>query len=409
MKKVCMRKLGLVLLVLLTMTWSLGCDLDSQVQRIVNDVRRDFDLPALAAGVINNDTYQGTAVAGITNVDNPRLVDIDDHFMIGSCTKSMTATVLAMLVKEELLTWDTVVWDIFPQYAGVENEVLDQAGDPKTAQDVFGDITVEQLLTHTAKFKHSPGLATAEAILDYEGAGATPTERRSYAMALLLKEAPQTGCTDDTYCYSNIGYIFAGVIAEEVAQTSYEDLLQQYVFEPAGMTTAGFGFPPGDEIPGADMYNYTQPWGHVGSNVIDINDIGYFAAWKDPVSRPAGGVKCTIGDFLKYVNWHLQGLLGNNALPKDFFEDIHSPIVEVLGDPDFGDGYYGLGWRLIEHPDPDVAAEVGPMYAHGGNVSGFNALMVFSPLKETAIVAITNKNNSFDALMMVAERINQLQ
>jgi CubicO group peptidase (beta-lactamase class C family) len=42
-------------------------------------------------------------------------VTTNDVFHIGSCTKSMTATLTAMLIEEGKLRWDTTIADVFPE------------------------------------------------------------------------------------------------------------------------------------------------------------------------------------------------------------------------------------------------------------------------------------------------------
>jgi len=58
--------------------------------------------------------------------------------------------------------------------------------------------------------------------------------------------------------YSNFGYMIAACMAEQVTGLSWESLMKQRLFDPLGMTSAGFGEP--------DAHTSTdQPWGHSGS------------------------------------------------------------------------------------------------------------------------------------------------
>jgi CubicO group peptidase (beta-lactamase class C family) len=42
------------------------------------------------------------------------MVTLDDRWHLGSCTKSMTASLAAMLIEDGLLRWDTTVGEILP-------------------------------------------------------------------------------------------------------------------------------------------------------------------------------------------------------------------------------------------------------------------------------------------------------
>jgi CubicO group peptidase (beta-lactamase class C family) len=43
------------------------------------------------------------------------------------------------------------------------------------------------------------------------------------------------------YEYSNVGYVLAGAIAERITGQAWEELIAKTIFQPLGMTSAGFG------------------------------------------------------------------------------------------------------------------------------------------------------------------------
>lgn len=49
--------------------------------------------------------------------------------------------------------------------------------------------------------------------------------------------------TVGTYEYSNLGYMVAGAMAEKLTGKSWENLMRVKLFNPLGMTSAGFGAP----------------------------------------------------------------------------------------------------------------------------------------------------------------------
>lgn len=63
--------------------------------------------------------------------------------------------------------------------------------------------------------------------------------------------------TEGEYCYSNVGYMVAGALAEYVTNTPYETLLQDKIFTLLNMGTAEFGWPDPEHI----CYP-NEPWGH---------------------------------------------------------------------------------------------------------------------------------------------------
>lgn len=75
----------------------------------------------------------------------------DTAFLLGSVSKPFTAVLIGQLVKEGVLAWDEPVW---PYLA----DLVD------AAPDGFEEVTVEQLLTHTAGLRMSVGVAGAVTI-----------------------------------------------------------------------------------------------------------------------------------------------------------------------------------------------------------------------------------------------------
>ena len=80
-------------------------------------------------------------------------------------------------------------------------------------------------------------------------------ERRYNILRDNLANAP-AGAVGD-FLYSNLSYALAGAMAERLTGKSWETLMQERLFVPLGITTAGYG-PPG--TPG----QVDQPWGAQG-------------------------------------------------------------------------------------------------------------------------------------------------
>ena len=69
-------------------------------------IREQHHLPAMAAAAVDDGVIVGIGAAGHRKVKSPELVTIDDQWNLCSCTKSMTASVAAMLVEDGYLQWD---------------------------------------------------------------------------------------------------------------------------------------------------------------------------------------------------------------------------------------------------------------------------------------------------------------
>src|SRR5436190_20806774 len=82
---------------------------------ILEPIRKKHDLPALAVVVVKDGKICHRAAVGVRKYGDPTPVTIDDQFHIGSCTKSMTATLTAMFIEEGKLSWDSSIDELFPE------------------------------------------------------------------------------------------------------------------------------------------------------------------------------------------------------------------------------------------------------------------------------------------------------
>ncbi len=79
-------------------------------------LRKQYNLPALAVVVVKDGKICDRAAVGLRKEGDPTPVTIDDQFHIGSCTKSMTATLAAMLIEDGKLRWNTTIAEVFPEW-----------------------------------------------------------------------------------------------------------------------------------------------------------------------------------------------------------------------------------------------------------------------------------------------------
>ncbi len=88
-------------------------------------------------GVWADDDREAYACHGVTSVDNPLPVDADTLFVLGSVTKTFTATTLMRLVAEGRVELDAPVRRYVPELKLPEEQAA-------------AEVTVLNLLNHTA-------------------------------------------------------------------------------------------------------------------------------------------------------------------------------------------------------------------------------------------------------------------
>ena len=79
----------------------------------LEEIRQESALPGMAAVAFRWNTMLGIGVSGVRKSGEEVPLTTADKFHLGSITKSMTATLAAMLVERGSLKWETRVGDVW--------------------------------------------------------------------------------------------------------------------------------------------------------------------------------------------------------------------------------------------------------------------------------------------------------
>ncbi len=274
------------------------------------------------------------------------------RFGLASFTKMFTAVVVATLVRDGRLTFETRIVDILPAHLR-----------PST---LAAPVTVHHLLCHTS------GIADyaeedEDSIGYLEDYGSLWLERPSYRIERpadflpLFADLPAYRPPGQLFQYSNAGYIVLGIVIEHITGASYPEVVQERVFEPAGMTASGF-FRLDEAVPNiaTGYLAPTSPGLPRRTNVYSIPVVG----------GSDGGAMSTTGDLDRFLHAYADGTLLDE-------------LTEVMLRPhaDASDGYFeGYGVHL--HPDG--------RFGHGGGDPGVIVTGYRWPDEDLNIVVLGN-------------------
>lgn len=316
--------------------------------QILETIRKKHDLPALAVTVVKEGKICDRAAVGVRKYGDPTPVTINDQFHIGSCTKSMTATLAAMLIEEGKLRWDSTIAEVLPELKGKMDKQ-------------YETVTVEQLMEHRGGVPGQPPPAAWSKAWQQIG---TPTEQRREFIAAVLSKPPEAA-PDTKFIYSNQGYAIVGVMLEKITGKPWEKLITERLFQPLKMKSAGFG------VPGA-IGKVDQPWGHVRQG----GEIKPVQSDNPPAIGPAGTVHCSLEDMARYTMIHLGHGQGDAFLKPESFRRLHAP-------PDGAD--YACGWGVVKR-----GWAGGKALSHAGSNTMWYLVMWLAPEKNFSVVAATN-------------------
>ena len=266
----------------------------------------------------------------------------------------MTATVIAMLVEDGALSWSTSPGDAFPELSDSINAK-------------WRRVTVTQLVTHTSGAPHD---------LHFDGlwdrlwfSNDPPPAQRMVLVRGVLSRAPDAA-PGTKYIYSNAGYAIVGAMAERVSGVPWEELIRERLFDPLGMTSAGFGAPGTPD-------RVDQPRGHKenGDSVEPGRD-----ADNPPAIAPAGTVHCTLEDWAKFIQLHLDAAMGApRMLSAESFHTLQTPANNLRPE-------YAMGWGIASR---EWAG--GKVLTHNGTNTMWFCAVWIAPLKGFAVMAACNQ------------------
>src|SRR5262245_20835184 len=81
------------------------------LELLITEVMEEWKIPGLAVAVVQNGAVALVRAHGLRDVEAGLKVTTDTQFLIGSVTKSFTATGLALLMDERRLDWKKPVRD----------------------------------------------------------------------------------------------------------------------------------------------------------------------------------------------------------------------------------------------------------------------------------------------------------
>ena len=259
---------------------------------LAEGIRTRFGIPALAYLIVTADGVVQTAEVGNYKAGEQLPVSSGSHWQLGSITKTFTATLVAKLISERKLSWDTTLGELFKPWV------------PEMANGVAG-ITIRQMITHYSGM--GGDVVPWQGVPDTNQPGLTMHQRRERFIRLAV-QAPLLFMPGTRYNYSNQAYNALGYIAECVTGRRYEELITKSLLEPMGIEAPVFGEP-------ALHSPNTEPWPHSRTEnmfrpvpPVPENDYGYH------MCNPAGGVSLTLRDMARWMRQILLAEQGRGPL-----------------------------------------------------------------------------------------------
>jgi len=263
----------------------------------------------------------------------------DQLFEIGSVTKTMTSSLIAKLIVDKKIKLDSEIPDKYQK-----------DGQPR--------ITYGQLVSHSSGIMG--GIFSDFKIKN----PLTPFEGLSRKLFLeLYDKMPLSSEPNTKFEYSNIAYGLLGVLIEEHFGVSFDEAVKQHILAPLGMYNSHFKVP--------DILNSKFPEGYLVDSSEKKISVPHWNLYDTAIS-PAGGLRSTISDMIKYT----QANLDKTSELINILTATHQKLFYLDKN-----AWIGMSW--IVEPDKDLIW-------HNGLTYGYNSIVALSRNKDLAIVALSN-------------------
>ncbi len=334
------------------------------IESEIHKAMATFQVPGVAVAIVKDNKVIMSKGFGIIEQGKPDKVTANTLFGVASNTKAMTAALLAGLIDEGKLSWQTKVIDIIPEF---------QMPDAYVTRE----FTITDLLAHNAGL----GLGAGDLMIWPH------TSLTTQDIIKGLKHLPQVSSFRSEFAYDNLMYIIAGEVIARVTGQPWKTVIKERIFTPLGMTNTRSAYSL------IEKSNKNVARAHVPLegklNVVGGNFLEKFAA--------AGSVASSVNDMSYWLKAQLnRGLYGKD---KRLFSTHQSrvmwqaktvlPVSENAMQQDKTHfSAYGLGWFLKDYHGVKLVH-------HSGGILGMVSKVVLVPEENLGMVILTNQQSGY--------------
>lgn len=326
--------------------------------KYIEQVMKDWNSPGIAVGIVIKNELVYSKGFGYRDLENKLPVTSKTLFPIASNTKLFTSVAMGMLVEEGKLAWDKPISSYIPQIK-FYNQELDNT------------VTLRDMLAHRT------GISRHDAIW-YK----SDFSRKELFDRLIYLEPAQP--IRQSSLYNNLMYAAAGYCLELITGRTWEDFVQENIFNPLNMNSTLFTI---EDMEKQDDFAYPYYEERETDKLIKRP---YYREFKGV--GPCGAIISNIENMSKWVITLMnQGnYKGKNVIPSDILKETLQPAIaypntalETKGYDEILNSVYGMGRRF--------AAYKGHYFTrHGGSIGGFYSQVSMMPYDSIGVLVFVN-------------------
>ena len=286
----------------------------------IKEGMKETHVPGVVVAIILDNQVVYMKGFGVRKVGENVLVDPQTVFQVASVSKPITTTVIAALVAEQVVEWDSCVNTLDPSF---------QLQDPW----ITSQVTLKDFLSHRGGLPDHAGDLLEDVGFDQS------------SILYKLRFAPLTQFRAQ-YAYTNFGFTEAALAAAKAAHLSWDELVYQKLIAPLGLTSTSTRY--ADFIKRANRADLHVIRGNVAKSLYKRNP---------DAQSPAGGISTNMQDFTKWMTLQIaEGeYQGTQMISQEAVKQTHLPAI-TRGENQF----YGLGWNVsYNHRGNPVVSHLG--------------------------------------------------
>lgn len=323
-----------------------------KLEALIHKTLQQKKIPGMAVAVVSHGKIIFMKGFGVRTIGEKAPVDTLTVFQLGSVSKAITSTLVAILNRDQIVTLTHPV-------------------------ETLPETTVHHILSHTTGVP-SPGF---NALIER---GGSPSEARKK-----LQETDRQHQPGENFAYHNVAYSLIASIIEHQTGNLFEDVLQEKLLQPLHMEHTSSTWDSFiNQKNRVSVHAFRKLKGKRGK----VNHEGVFKVpyRKDYTNfTAAGGFSSNIHDMALFLA-AVMGARPDVISPADL-EGFMEPLIHT---PDqwhrtrhhrdrITETSYALGWRHLVFGGNRVVF-------HGGGIRGIAAIVAFLPTQKTGIVILQN-------------------
>jgi len=341
----------------------------------ISEALASFNVPGAAVAVVQSGQIVFSKGYGVREQGAPTPLTADTLLQVGSTGKTLTTLLLARLVDEGRVSWDTPVTELLPAFA---------LADPAQTRQ----ITLRHLVCNCS------GVPRNDDVLQFQGATLDPQ-----ALIASITTLTPTLSLGEHYQYSN-QMVAAGGFAAAAAvdgpagdlRAGYTQLMAEQVFGLLGMPRTTFE----RTVVEADG-DYALP--HASDFGPRQRPLPLEAeAVLESVAPAGGGLWSSANEMGRYLQTLLRG--GVTSRGERIISTAELGMLWTPQVPMDATQSYGLGWRIGSYKGLRLLS-------HPGNTLGFTADLALLPEAGLGVVVLSNQADSL-LPRAVRERVFEL-